>query len=147
MKKLILVVSGILTMSFVYSQTIFENAKKDAGDHHKLILLNFSGSDWCIPCIKMHKEIFENDGFKNMSDSLLVIINADFPRNKKSQQDISIRKQNEELADKYNPNGAFPYTLLLNSDGKILKAWEGLPKGDAASFSDEVRAIYINTYN
>lgn len=90
----------------------------------------------------MRKEIFENDGFKKMSDSLLIIINADFPRNKKNQLDVNTRKQNEVMADKYNPNGVFPYTLLLDADGKVIKAWEGLPKGDAHSFSTEIRAIY-----
>lgn len=144
MKKVILIICGVLATSFARSQTIFENARKNAKEKNQFILLNFSGSDWCIPCIKMRKEIFENDGFKKMSDSLLIIVNADFPRNKKNQQDTNTRKQNEALADKYNPNGAFPYTLLLDADGNVIKTWEGLPKGNAASFSNEVRAITTN---
>lgn len=144
MKKIILIICGVLAISLAHSQTILENAKKNAKEKHQFILLNFSGSDWCIPCIKMRKEIFEDDGFKKMSDSLLIILNADFPRNKKNQLDVNSRKQNEVMADKYNSNGIFPYTLLLDADGKVIKAWEGLPKADAHSFSTEIRAIYHN---
>jgi hypothetical protein len=36
-------------------------AEQIAQKEHRYILLNFSGSDWCGPCIRMHKEIFEKD--------------------------------------------------------------------------------------
>ena len=72
---------------------------------------------------------------------MLVIMYADFPRSKKNQLDIKIRKQNETLADLYNPNGAFPYTVLLDTKGKIILTWAGLPKGDAKTFTSELRTI------
>lgn len=144
MKRIIIGTCVILFASFAQGQTIFESAQKNAKDKHQLILLNFSGSDWCIPCIKMRKEIFENANFKEMSDSLLIIVNADFPRNKKNQPNIDIQKQNEALAERYNPNGAFPYTLLLDADGKVLKTWDGFPKNDVASFTGEIRTICSN---
>lgn len=144
MKKIIIGLCVILSASFAQSQTVFESAQKTAKDKHQLILLNFSGSDWCIPCIKMRKEIFENANFKEMSDSLLVFVNADFPRSKKNQVSMDIRKENEKLAEIYNPNGAFPYTLLMDADGKVIKTWDGLPKSDVASFSCEIRTICNN---
>ena len=144
MKKIFLITCGVFAIAFANAQAVLDTAKTNAAEKHRLILLNFSGSDWCIPCIKMRKEIFENAAFKSLSDSLLVMINADFPRSKKNLPDVKTRKQNEALADKYNPNGAFPYTVLLDADGKAIKAWNGLPKGDAASFSSEVRAICAN---
>jgi thioredoxin-related protein len=127
---------------FAKAQPVLDSAKRIAAEKHQLILLNFSGSDWCVPCIKMRKEIFENDDFKKLSDTLLVMITADFPRNKKNEPDVKTRRENEELADKYNPGGAFPYTVLLDADGKVIKAWNGLPKGDAASFSTEIKSVY-----
>ena len=45
----------------VDAQSFIENVKKKATEKKALILLNFSGSDWCIPCIKLHKNIIEND--------------------------------------------------------------------------------------
>ena len=144
MKKIIIGLCVILSASFAQSQTIFETAQRSAKDKHQLILLNFSGSDWCIPCIRMRKEIFENAIFKEMSDSLLIFVNADFPRSKKNQVNIDTQKQNEALAEQYNPNGSFPYTLLMDADGKVIKTWDGFPKNDVISFTDEIRGLCNN---
>lgn len=115
-------------------ETDFEKAKEKAAKEHKFVLLNFSGSDWCIPCINLKRTIFENTSFQNFADSNLVLINADFPRLKKNQLAKDQQKNNEKLADKYNPDGIFPYTLLLNAEGKVLKSWEGLPDFTAGQF-------------
>jgi len=63
MKKVI-ILCAVFFINHAKAQNIFETAEATAKANHKLILLNFSGSDWCIPCIKMHKEIFENETFK-----------------------------------------------------------------------------------
>src|ERR1700709_1173407 len=104
--------------------TDFSEAQKIASNRHQLILLNFSGSDWCGPCIRLKKEIFESEAFSKMADTLLVLYNADFPRNKKNQLDKITGKKNNELADKYNPEGKFPLTLLLDANGKIIKTFD-----------------------
>lgn len=119
----------------------FEKAKKTAAEKHQMILLNFSGSDWCGPCIRMRKEIFDAPAFLLMADTSLVMVNADFPRNKKNQPDKKIKEQNEALADKYNAQGKFPFTLLLDANGRVIKTWDGLPDKGAASFAQEVKAI------
>jgi peroxiredoxin len=49
------------------------------------------------------------------------------------------------MADTYNSQGKFPYTVLLNADGKVLKAWDGLPKEKPADFAQEVRTA-IDTH-
>ena len=84
-------------MSFTNGQPNFETAKKIAKEKHELILLNFSGSDWCGPCMRLRKEILESDVFTKMADTSLVMINADFPRNKKNQLDAQTKKQNDAL--------------------------------------------------
>ena len=48
------------------AQTRFEQTKKTAAEKKELILLNFSGSDWCIPCIKLHKNLIETEAFKQL---------------------------------------------------------------------------------
>lgn len=140
--------SAILMVVFavgIQAQSRFENAKKTASEKNELILLNFSGSDWCIPCIKLHKNIIETDEFKKLeTDNVIVYINADFPRNKKNQLSAELKKENAALADKYNQKGLFPYTLLLNSEGKVVKSWEGLPSENALAFSKEIRDINEN---
>ena len=140
-KNISLICVCFLAMSFTVWQTDFEAATQTAKAKHQLILLNFSGSDWCGPCIRMKKEIFADTHFTYMADTSLVLVNADFPRNKKNQPDPKIKTQNEALADKYNPEGKFPFTLLLDADGKILKTWDGLPKENAAQFAAQLNTI------
>jgi thioredoxin-related protein len=141
MKKLFLIAFGFIAIPFSNWQPSFEKAKEIAKDKHQLILLNFSGSDWCGPCIRMRKEIFDSETFSAMADSLLVLVNADFPRNKKNQPDKSVQAQNEMLADKYNTEGKFPLTVLLDENGNLIKSWDGLPKESAQQFACEIKAL------
>src|SRR5438874_12727874 len=99
--------------------TDFTKAKLEAKESNKFILLNFSGSDWCTPCIRMHKTIFESPAFETYAGKELVLVMADFPRLKKHRLTKVQQKQNDDLAEQYNPSGKFPYTLLLNNDGKV----------------------------
>jgi thioredoxin-related protein len=103
----------------------FEEAKVMATREHKYILLNFSGSDWCAPCIKMKEEVFGNEKFETLAKKNLVLVRADFPRAKKNQLSKEQTKHNEALAEKYNPLGKFPLTLLLDANGKIVREWDG----------------------
>ncbi len=141
MKKLFVVAIAFIVMSFNIWQPDFETAKQIAKEKHELILLNFSGSDWCGPCMRLKKEIFESDEFIKIADNSLVLVNADFPRNKKNQLDKNIQKQNDALADKYDTEGKFPFTLLLDEDGKVIKSWEGLPDQTAAKFAEQIKNI------
>jgi thioredoxin-related protein len=129
----------LFSASFVW-ETDFNQATQKAKQEHKLILLNFSGSDWCIPCIRMHKGLFQNDVFNRYADSNLVLINADFPRLKKNQLSKEQQKKNEQLADTYNPKGSFPLTLLLDENGKVLQSWEGNPAATPQEFVDGIKA-------
>lgn len=119
----------------------FENAKVLAKEKNELILLNFSGSDWCIPCIGLRQEFLESEAFSDFAAKNLILVNADFPRRKKNQIDSELTKRNEKLAEQYNPNGAFPLTLLLNSDGKVLKTWQGKPNVSVEKWIGEIEAV------
>ena len=118
--------------------TNFETAKATALKEDKYILLNFSGSDWCAPCIKLKQEVFENETFLTLAQEKLVLLRADFPRAKKNQLAAELKKHNEALAEKYNPEGKFPLTLLLDSNGKIIKKWDGYVFASQDKFIDEI---------
>ena len=126
-----------------HAQNRLDVAKQQALAQHGLIMLNFSGSDWCIPCIKLHKDIIDTEQFKQLiNDQIIVFLNAGFPRSKKNQLPEELKKENANLADQYNPTGIFPYTLLLDANGKILKSWAGLPREDRSAFCEEIRTVY-----
>lgn len=116
----------------------FSKAQEEAKSSNRFILLNFSGSDWCPPCIRMHKTFFESNEFETFADKELVLINADFPRLSKNQLSKELQKQNDGLAERYDPEGKFPLTLLLDEDGKIVHSWDGCPNEQPQQFVAEI---------
>jgi len=114
----------------------FTEAKAQAVADHKMILLNFSGSDWCGPCIKLKKEVFESAAFEEYASKNLVLVRADFPRQKKNQLDKAQVEKNEMLAEKYNPKGLFPLTVLIDSKGDVVKEWEGFQPSTETFITD-----------
>lgn len=132
---------SLVLFSAVNWETDFSAAQQKAKTEHKLILLNFSGSDWCGPCIKMHKDVFESAVFKNYADTALVLINADFPRLKKNKLSKEQQDKNDKLADKYNSKGIFPLTVLLDADGKVIASWEGYPNLTPEQFTTTVKSL------
>lgn len=118
-----------------------DEAKVIAHKEHKLILLNFSGSDWCGPCIMLRTQILDDTTFLKMADTALVLVNADFPRKKKDQLPSGQQAINNALADEYNSEGQFPKTLLLSADGKVVKTWDGYPDVKPEVFAEQVAAL------
>src|SRR4051812_20533425 len=102
MKLLICIFIFCLTGSSVEWLLDFNKARQEAAKTQKLILLNFSGSDWCGPCIRPKKDILNSDAFNQYAADHLVLVNADFPRMKKNLLNAELTKQNEALAEKYN---------------------------------------------
>jgi len=119
----------------------FNSAVTEASKENKLIIINFSGSDWCGPCIRLRQEILESATFENYAKDHLVLVRADFPRQKKNQLDAAQVKRNEALADKYNPDGNFPLTLVVDKNGKVLKKWDGFPNESPENFVNEITPI------
>ncbi len=117
----------------------FDQAKAEASITHKLIFINFSGSDWCGPCIRLRKEILESPVFDSYASEHLVLVRADFPRQKKNLPDKEQVQRNELLADKYNAEGKFPYSLLVNEQGIVLKTWDGYPNQTPQEFLSDIK--------
>ncbi|HVZ26998.1 MAG TPA: thioredoxin family protein [Sediminibacterium sp.] len=118
----------------------FDKALQAAKVSHKCILLNFSGSDWCGPCIKLHKQYFDSDAFTKFAADKLIMVNADFPRQKKNQLSRPLQEQNDRLAEQYNRKGSFPETVLLSPEGRILKEWDGFPKMSLDDFIGDIQS-------
>ena len=101
-------------------QSNFEKSKELAAAENKTIILVFQGSDWCAPCMKLEKEIWETEEFKAYAQKHYVMHKADFPRKKKNQVNSEQVAKNKELAAQYNTKGYFPFVVVLDKNGKVL---------------------------
>jgi thioredoxin-related protein len=122
MKKII-VLSLLLVTTFGYSQnwkTNLEEAKNQAANENKNILVVFSGSDWCAPCMKLEKIVWKSDAFKTEAEKKWVLVRADFPKKKGNQLSKELTESNKLLAEKYNKGGSFPLVVLADKKGKVI---------------------------
>jgi thioredoxin-related protein len=118
MKSLLTVFAFSLLISFASAKegwlTDFDKAKLQAKAENKKILLDFTGSDWCGWCIKLDKEVFSQQAWKDYAAKNLVLVELDFPRG--SQLPAETKKQNEKLAEKYNVQG-YPTIVITSASG------------------------------
>lgn len=95
--------------------TDLAKAQAQAKEEKKMVLMNFTGSDWCGFCIKLHKEVFSSTEFAEYAKKNLVLVEVDFPS--KKQLSAALTKANDALKEKYKIKG-FPTLVVLNSEGK-----------------------------
>ncbi|HVU26595.1 MAG TPA: thioredoxin family protein [Verrucomicrobiae bacterium] len=105
-------------------------AQAQAKTENKLVLLDFTGSDWCGWCIKLDNDTFSKPEFADYAKKNLVLVQLDYP-NKKPQSD-ELKKANATLQKKYNIEG-FPTLIALKADGTVVWQQVGyLPGGPTA---------------
>lgn len=100
--------------------TDFTQAKAMAKEKNRKIVLVFSGSDWCAPCIKLDKNIWSSDTFKAYAKEHYVMLRADFPRKKENKLSDEQQEKNNVLAEKYNQQGFFPLVVVMDYNGNVL---------------------------
>ena len=122
MKKYFILSALILIFGSLQAQkwqTDFKKATEMAAQESKPIVLVFSGSDWCAPCMKLEKEIWSTADFINYSNEHYILLKADFPRKSKNTVDAQQKEANKQLAEKYNKSGFFPLVVILDKQGKV----------------------------
>jgi len=97
--------------------TDFEQAKSMAKEHKVPILIDFTGSDWCIWCKRLSNEVFEQKAFTDYAKKNLVLLKIDFPR--ALPQSDALKKQNRTMAQQYNIEG-YPTIILVDANGKEI---------------------------
>ncbi len=97
--------------------TDLPKAKQQAKAEGKLVLLDFTGSDFCSSCIRLHKEVFPAKEFAAFAKQRLILVEVDFPLKKK--QPAALKAANEALSKEFKVDG-YPTLILLGSDGKKL---------------------------
>jgi protein disulfide-isomerase len=143
MKKIILTLCfGLFVSNFSLSagdgwMTDFEAAQEKAAAEQKPLLLDFTGSDWCVWCVKLEEEVFSQPAFLEYASDNLVLVELDFPKNK--PQSDELKAQNRALAKKYEIQ-AFPTILVLSPEGELIKQTSYRP-GGAEAYVRHVKGI------
>jgi thioredoxin-related protein len=136
----LLALCGMLVTSRAAQQweTNYQAALEQAARENKLLLLDFTGSDWCAWCIKLKKDTFSKPEFQKLAEEKLVLVELDFPRSK--AQSDEVKKQNLELAEKFGIEG-FPTLVLLDPQGKEVARNVGYLAGGPEGFSKWVESV------
>lgn len=123
MKSVFTTLLLLLTISFTNIANESATIKIDKEKEYKLLV--FSGIDWCAPCIKLKKLVWDDATWQDYADANIDFEEIAFPRNKKliTKEEL---EANEKLAEQYNPNGNFPYMVLVDQDGKVVKSFKSL---------------------
>ena len=111
--------------------TDLSTAQKKAKAEHKLVLMDFTGSDWCHPCMELRKQVLTSPEFVAYAKTNLVLVEVDFPRSKTQTEEL--KKSNERLSQKFDVGG-FPTVILLDPDGKQLSKTVGYGGEDPKQF-------------
>ena len=102
-----------------------------------MVLLDFTGSDWCGWCIKLDKEVFSEPSFQAYAAQNLIFVEVDFPRNK--SQSAEVKERNQKLQQKYGVRG-YPTLIVLNPQGSQV-AQLGYQPGGAGPFIGSLEAL------
>lgn len=140
MKKLTLII--ILIFSFYgFSQdwkTTYAEALTVATTQNKPLIVVFSGSDWCPPCIRLDKKVLKSEEFISFSNENYILYRADFPKKKANKLSDELAADNAKLAEQYNPKGHFPMLVVLNNEEEVL---------GRASYKRQKPSQYISLIN
>jgi thioredoxin-related protein len=97
-----------------HTDSLFEHAKKE----NKTIFMHFSGSDWCANCIRFEKQVLNDSSFQQYLTENMIYLSVDFPQ--RNKQTTAEKKQNEALAEQYNPKGIFPAIVLISPQNSMV---------------------------
>jgi len=115
--------------------TSFPDAADKAITEKKVVLLDFTGSDWCGWCMRLDDETFSRAEFLQYARSNAVLVRVDFPRNKSLPGDQ--KEANQALAKKYAVSG-FPTVLIVKPDGTLLWDQRGYAPGGPKFITDAI---------
>ncbi len=113
--------------------TDYEEAQKRAKESNRLLLVDFTGSDWCGWCIKLDREVFSQPAFQEYATKNLVLMQVDFPKGK--PQTAEQKAQNQQLAMRHRIQG-FPTIIVLNAEGRKIAELGYIPGGAAAFIAE-----------
>ena len=97
----------------------FDAAVARAKAEGKDLLVDFTGSDWCPPCMRLHEEVFAKEPFSAAAGKDYVLVALDFPQGDEAKAKVPNPARNQELSQKYGVQG-FPTVLLMTPEGDVF---------------------------
>ncbi len=136
MKKIVIVLLAATALGRVNAAestwlTDLPKAEAQAKAESKIVLMDFTGSDWCGWCIKFKKEVLDTAEFQDYAAKNVVLVELDYPS--KKVQSAELKKANAALKDQYNIHG-YPTLVVLDKDGKEIGRQVGYSKGGPQAF-------------
>jgi len=101
----------------------YKEALRIAKKQKKPVLIYFTGSDWCSPCMILDRELFHTEKFKILSDNDLVLLKADIPRRRDLIEPDKM-SENLYLQKKYKVK-SFPTLIMVNHRGRKIAEKKG----------------------
>ena len=112
-------------------------AQVQAKKENKLVLINFTGSDWCGWCKRLQKEVFSTKEFEQYAKDNVLLVEIDFPDKKPQSQQL--KATNEALQAKFKAEG-YPTIVVLNKEGKEVWRQGGYLPGGPAVWIEKLNA-------
>ena len=117
--------------------TNLEEALAAAKQKGTAVFIDFTGSDWCPPCIALHDRVLTQPVFKAFAKAHLELVVLDFPR--RTALPAKQAAYNQGLAERFKVNG-FPTVVLLDGEGKELHREVGAAELAPAKYVAQLKA-------
>ena len=102
--------------------TDMDAARKEAAEQEKNLMIEFTGSDWCPPCMQLRANVFSKPDFQKEAQKNFVLLELDYPRSK--EQSAEVKAANQKLAEQYGVTG-FPTVVFADASGKPFGGFVG----------------------
>ena len=140
MKKIMIALLACCAMAQVRAAdltwlTDLPKAEQQAKDENKIVLMDFTGSDWCGWCKKLDADTFSKPEFSDYAQKNLVLVQLDYPAHKEQSDDL--KKANAALAGKYNIQG-YPTLIAVKPDGTVIWTQVGYLEGGPQALIDQL---------
>ena len=112
------------------------DAKAQAAKNNKLVFVDFTGSDWCPPCMALHDHVLTQKAFLDFAEENFELVVIDFPKNKPLDEKVELA--NRALAEQYKI-GSFPTVLVLDVDGFVVHREEGFGNKNAQAYTKDLK--------
>lgn len=134
----LVIVSNVNAQRFEHQ---LETSLSKATAENKAVMMIFSGSDWCKPCMELRSNILESEDFVAFSKQSLILLELDFPYRSKNKLSKEQTAHNEALAERYNPDGVFPRVVVFDQQQQVLGQVEYRKNMTDAVFIAQVEAL------